>query len=238
MTDSDTWLEQWRSLGEGEWRRWLGAGLPGAAPHGSALHDAGAAFNRFAEEFARLARAGGGGADPAEAARRREELEALAVNFISRAVPAWPSWPGQGAEWVAALQAWSMVLAEIARATATGFAARLAAPEPPTTLRASFDAWIDCAEHAFQTAAHSEAFAQAQARLFNELVRARARQQALAEQVARSVGAPTRREVDALHDELHALKAELAAVRAAPPPVPPAPPRTARRKRPSGKAAR
>lgn len=232
MTDPENWLDQWRSLGDGDWRRWLGVAQQGAAPHGAALHGAGVAFTRFAEEFARLARPG---ADPADAARRGEELEALALNFMSRAMPAWPSWPGQGAEWAAALQVWSMVLADIARATATGFAARLAAPGPPATLRATFDAWVDSAEQAFQAAAHSEAFARAQARLFNELVRARARQQAFVEQVARSAGVPTRSEVDALHDELHALKAELAAARAAPPAAtPPAP----RRKRPSGKAGR
>jgi hypothetical protein len=237
MTDAENWLDQWRSLGEGEWRRWLGAGQAGATPHGAALHDAGVAFTRFAEEFARLA-GQGPGADPAEVARRGEELEALAQNFMSRAMPAWPSWPGQGAEWAAALQAWSMVLADIARATAIGFAARLAAPEPPTTLRATFDAWVDSAEQAFQAAAHSEAFARVQARLFNELVRARARQQALIEQAARSAGVPTRSEVDALHDELHALKAELAAARSAPPARPPPAPRAPRRKRPSGKPAR
>jgi hypothetical protein len=236
MTDLDSWLEQWRALGDGEWRRWLGAGFPAAGAAGPALYDAGAAFTRFAEEFARLARVGGG-ADAAEPARRHEELEALALNFMSRALPPWPAWPGQGAEWTAALQGWSMVLAEIARATATAFAARLAAADPPATLRATFDAWIDCAERAFQAAAHSEAFAQAQARLFNELVRARARQQAVTEQLARSAGVPTRSEVDALHDELRALRAELAAARAAPPPEPAAP-RAARRRRPSGGGAR
>ena len=117
------------------------------------------------------------------------------------------------------------------RATAISFAARLAAPEPPATLRATFDAWIDCAEAAFQAAAHSEAFAQAQARLFNEFVRAKARQQTLIERLAKSAGVPTRSEVDALHDELRALKGELAAARATP-----AAPRAAPRRRAPPKA--
>ncbi len=227
---ADAWLTAWRSLGQAEWQRWLGGGLADSAPgRPAALHDAAAAFTRFAEAFGRLARASLG-ADPTESERLKGELEALAQDFFARAVPAWPAWAGQGAEWAAALQAWSMVLAEIARATATAFAARLAAPVPPATLRAVFDAWIDCAEAAFQSAAHSEAFVQAQARLFNELVRIKARQQTLIEQVARSAGVPTRSEVDALHDELRALKAELVAARSAPRAAPPA-----RRKRPPRK---
>jgi hypothetical protein len=235
MDTPDGWLNEWRSLGEADWRRWLGAsGLSGADARPAALHEAGAAFTSFAEEFMRLARSAAG-ADPAAGERLKGELEALAQNLFARAVPAWPSFPGQGAEWLAALQAWSMVLAEIARATAVAFAARLGAPDPPTTLRAIFDAWIECAEGAFQSAAHSEVFAHAQARLFNELVRAKARQQAHLEQLARHIGMPTRREVDALYDELRALKAELAAARAAPAPAAPA---AARRRRPSRKQPR
>jgi hypothetical protein len=231
MDGAERWLKEWRSLGEADWQRWLGAGLPGTQAPPAAVAEAGAAFASFAEEFVRLARAAAAAADPAEAGRVRAELERLAQDFFARAVPGWPSWPGQGAEWAAALRAWSLELAEIARATATAFVARLAAPDAPTTLRATFDAWIECAEGAFQSAAHSEAFAVAQARLFNELVRAKARQQELVEQFARSAGVPTRREVDALHDELRALKAELAAARPAPAPGAAKRARPARKKR-------
>jgi hypothetical protein len=218
MDTPDSWLNDWRGLGPAEWQRWAGSlGLPGRSTAPMAgLHDAAAAFTRFAEEFASLARAAAA-APPAEAALRRAELEKLAQNFFARAVPSWPAWAGQGAEWTGALQAWSLALAEVARATAASFAARLAAPDRPATLRATFDAWIDCAEAAFQSAAHSDGFASAQARLFNELVRAKARQQTLVEQLAKSAGVPTRSEVDALHDELRALKAELATQRTAAP---------------------
>ena len=190
MDSPDAWLDEWRRLWPTEWQRLLGARLPGAASATApGFNDAAAAFASFAEQFGRLAPDAAGGG-PAATERLRGEFEALAQSFFARAVPAWPSWPGQGAEWAAALQAWSLVLAEIARATAAAFAARLAAPEPPATLRAAFDAWIDCAEAAFQSAAHSEAFTQAQARLFNELVRARARQQTLIEQVRTSDAPP------------------------------------------------
>ena len=109
-----------------------------------------------------------------------------------------------------------MVLAEIGRATASAFVARLGGGDPPRTLRATVDAWIDCAERAFQSAAHSDAFAQAQARLLNELVRLRIHEQALLEQASRLAGVPTRAEVDALHDSVQELKAELARRPAAP----------------------
>lgn len=196
-------------------RRWLEAftRLPPAAEFGG-LAGANEAFTRFAEEFSRLA---SGARAPGAEATLNAELESLAQRFFARAVPAWPASAGEGHEWAAALQAFSMQLAELSRATAAAFAARLLGPDAPKTLRAAFDAWIDAAEAAFQSLAHSAAYADAQARLFNELVRARARQQGLVDQIARGAGLPTRREVDALYDEVRALKAELAARREAPP---------------------
>ena len=204
-----------QALPGAELRRWLEAfsQAPPLAEFG-ALAGANDAFTRFAEEFSRLA---SGARAPGAQATLAAELEALAQRFFARVTPPWPAAAGQGHEWAAALQAWSMQLAELARATASGFAARLRGPDAPTTLRATFDAWIDAAEAAFQTLAHSSAYADAQARLFNELVRARARQQGLIDQLARGAGLPTRREVDALYDELKALKAELAASRTAAP---------------------
>jgi hypothetical protein len=116
MDTPDAWLNEWRSLGQAQWQRWAGgpgvAGSPSAPVAG--LHDAAAAFTSFAEEFGRLARAAAGAAGPAESARLRGELETLAQNFFARAVPAWPAWAGQGAEWTAALQAWSTALAAVA----------------------------------------------------------------------------------------------------------------------------
>jgi len=234
METPEAWLNAWRSLGQGPWPRGPEPGAPGPA-RVPGLADAAAAFTSFAEEFGRIARSATG-AGPADAERLRGELEALAQNFFARAVPAWPTGSLPGAEWPAALQAFAMALADVARATAAAFAARLLGADPPATLRAAFDAWIDCAEAAFQSTAHSEAYAQAQARLFNELVRARARQQALVEQAAKSAGLPTRSEVDALHDELRALRSELAAARAKAPAA--APPPARRRARPRPKAPR
>jgi len=196
-------------------RRWLEAfsRVPPVAEFGG-LAGANEAFTRFAEEFSRLA---SGARTPGAQATLNAELESLAQRFFARAVPAWPASAGEGHEWAAALQAFSMQLAELSRATASAFSARLLGPDAPQTLRAVFDAWIDAAEAAFQSLAHSATYVDAQARLFNELVRARARQQGLVDRLARGVGLPTRREVDSLYDEVRALKADLAASRGAPP---------------------
>ncbi|MBS0375633.1 MAG: hypothetical protein JSR73_13730 [Proteobacteria bacterium] len=206
---ADAWMDAWRRFAAG-----AGAG-PSAAPAGAGGEAIAEAFQRFAATFAALARPGAG--------LPTAELESLARDFFQRALPAWPPGAGEGPEWTQALAAWTSLLAEVARATAAAFAARLAAPGAPTTLRGAFDAWIDAAESAFRATAHSAEFAGAQARLFNSFVRAKARQQALLEQVARAAGAPTRREVDALYDEVRTLRAELAATRepvSAPAPAP------------------
>ncbi len=218
MNHADSWLDQWQRLRRADVPRWSGPWAAGTDPSAPPAEpgDAGAAFVRFAADFARIGAPLAAASDPAARARLEGDLEALAQRFFAGAVPSWPAQTGQGAEWAVALQAWSIVLAEIARATASAFVARLRAADAPRTLRATFDAWIDCAEGSFQSAAHSDAFAQAQARLLNELVRLRIRQQELLEQASRLAGVPTRREVDALHDSVLELKAELARRPAAP----------------------
>jgi Poly(R)-hydroxyalkanoic acid synthase subunit (PHA_synth_III_E) len=181
------------------------------------LQAIGAAYATLLAELGRLlgGTAGGDSAPDAEAF-------AAACRDFSATLGAWPGASPSGlapgmADGSAAGAAWSQVLADIARATADTFAARLAGPERPETLRATLDAWIDCAEAAFAAAAHSEPFCRAQAAWLNESVRLRAQQQCAIEQSARALGLPTRSEVDALHDALRRVEDELAAARAAPP---------------------
>lgn len=209
QTPADAWIDAWRRFAAGD------VGGPAAASAGGGGEAIADAFRRFADTFIALARPG--------ARPPATDLESLARDFFQRALPAWPGAAGEGPEWTQALAAWSALLGDVARATAAAFAARLASAGAPTTLRGAFDAWIDCAETAFRATAHSAEFAGVQAKLFNAFVRAKARQQALLEQVARAVGAPTRREVDALYDEMRALQAELVATRGpvpAPAPMP------------------
>ena len=215
--DLETWLGAWTRLGEGF-----------VAPTGDAPVEATAAFARFAAAFSNLSRPARGLAAPDEWQRFTTQLRALAERFVADSFPAWPAAPGAGPEWASALEGWSQILAGIATDTANRFAAALAG-RPPATLRATFDLWIDCAEAAYQAAAHGDSFLAAQARLVNGFVLERARQQELLERTARALGLPTRTEVDALHDALRAL-------REAPPPAA-RPPRGAPRTRKSTPAA-
>jgi hypothetical protein len=244
MDRPETTFGVWHDAGSADWQRWFAelgsmasavggpaapAAMSGQAPADfAALGGAGSAFARFAQDFAHCYEQGQGARSAEDSARLVGELQALAQRFHASAIPAWPVPIAAGSEWPAALAAWSMVLAAIARDTAARFAVRLASPQPPATLRAAFDAWIDCAEAAFQAAAHSEAFAAAQARLINELVAVRGRQLALIEQGARALGLPTRSEVDGLHAAIHELRRGFDETRNAPPPRPAAP-RTRRR---------
>lgn len=214
MTDTGTDGAGWNGFGAADWRRLVDAlGIPlGPVPAGAeGLAAVAEAYRRFQAEFARkLATAAPGTAGPQAFAA---ELQSLTQQFLASLAPVAPP-PGAatsaGAE---AFLTWTTLLGDITRATATAFAAHLARPDAPATLRGLFDVWIDCAEAAFQAEAHTERYARVQATLFNEAVALKARQQAMLEQWSRAAGMPGRREVDALHDALRELRAELNALR-------------------------
>ncbi len=218
MDPIEQWFTQWRALAaavptHGFVRE--AGGAPGTAAT-DRLQATGTAYAALLAELGRLLGAAAGG----DSAPDAEAFAAVCRDFsatLGAASGASPSGLAPGpAEGAAAAAAWSQVLAEITRATAEAFAARLAGPGRPATLRATFDVWIDCAEAVFATAAHSEPFCRAQAGWINESVRLRAQQQRAIEQAARALGLPTRTEVDALHDALRRVEDELACARAAP----------------------
>jgi Poly(R)-hydroxyalkanoic acid synthase subunit (PHA_synth_III_E) len=204
--DIEPWLAQWHRLGAA-----FTAAMPAGAGGPPGLSEAAGVFTRFAADYSRLARSAAGEA-ATDADRMSAELRAMSERFVISAFPSWPVPPGADAEWVRALDAWSTVLRGIAAETANLFAARLRSARPPTSLRATFDAWIDCAEAAFQASAHSDAFIAGQTRLINEFVTQKARQQQLIERGARALGLPTRSEVDALHDAVRAMTPAAVAV--------------------------
>jgi hypothetical protein len=201
----DPWQQAWAAFQRATTQ---GAG-------GAGLADARAAFEAFAADYVRLARLA---TPPAGRGTKVAELAALwrtsAARLVEGVAPTAAA-SGTAPAFQAALAAWAAIQAGIATDTAERFAARLVAPPRPATLRAAFDAFIDCAEAAFHAAARTDAFAAAQARLLNELVRLRAEQQRLVDQTARLAGLPVRAEVDALYDSVRALGAELAALKAA-----------------------
>lgn len=179
-------LETWLGL-------WSGGGT-GAEP---GLAAALRSLERFAEVYAR----------PREGVASAADWEAAARAFVSATLPTTPGIAGgaSGADAAGAL----------ANEMAAAFARRLAAGPPPTTLRAAFDLWVDCAEEAYRVLAASAAYAGLQANVCNTLVRLREQHQPLADQAAAFVGLPTRAEVDALHDTVRELRGELERARAA-----------------------
>ena len=264
MTDSaDSWRRA-MPFAPADWQKWFaGAGAaagPAMGPSAAAAASgawldpaaATAAYTELARELARFAElarsavppqaaaAAAGGATAGGAAAPQELLE-FAQRLFSQALPRWQGAEAAAPEWARALASMNAVLADAARDAATRYAGLLRGEVAPSTLRGLIDAWIDCAEAAFQSAAHTERYASAQAALLNEFVTLRGRQQELAEWASRALGQPTRAEVDALHATLRELKGELDALRAAgaapsgapaePPATPAAPSRAAARRK-------
>jgi hypothetical protein len=104
---------------------------------------------------------------------------------------------------------WSDVL----RDAATKFVSQLR-PLPAggaTTdgLRKLYDAWIDCAEDAYASVAHGEAFCQAQADFANAASQWRLEQQANIEHWSKFLDLPTRSEINSLTRRLRAVEEQL-----------------------------
>jgi class III poly(R)-hydroxyalkanoic acid synthase PhaE subunit len=170
------------------------APLPGAA----GLADAAAAFARGAGATP----AGGAAAGaPPLGPNREHQLK-------------WQAWLSAAQACVAAAQEFALVLGEIGATAGERYATRLAEPDATSApLRVLFDDWIECAESAYQAAAHGERFCAAHARYANALVAWRAAQQAIADDAARALGVPTRTEVDELQRTVRELQRELASRR-------------------------
>lgn len=98
------------------------------------------------------------------------------------------------------------------------FEAKLAERSEPgrqiDSARALFDLWIDAAEEAYAEVALSDEFRTVYGALVNAQMRLRAAIQTEVESAARSLGMPTRSEVQATHAKVHALERELRRLRA------------------------
>jgi hypothetical protein len=86
---------------------------------------------------------------------------------------------------------------------------RAQAGKPLREPRELYDLWVDCGEETYAQMAHSEAYCELQARFANAAIELRARQQAVIERAAKQFGMPTRSELDSVHRQLRALRAEL-----------------------------
>lgn len=109
-----------------------------------------------------------------------------------------------------ALQRFSELLGRVAGDAvdrlAKAVAARAERQEPPASLRAVYDLWIESGEQAYAAAAHAAEFAAVQAELAAALVDVRAEQQKIAEDWARSLDLPTRSEVNTLLKRVNTLR--------------------------------
>ena len=108
---------------------------------------------------------------------------------------------------------WSDALREAAGA----FSARIqtTAPSAPATPSALYDAWIECAEEAYERTAHGEAFCDALADCVNASSQWRLESGVAAEQWAKLLDLPTRREINTLERRLRSLEQELASLKTA-----------------------
>jgi class III poly(R)-hydroxyalkanoic acid synthase PhaE subunit len=99
-----------------------------------------------------------------------------------------------------------------------------------------YDTWIDCAEGAYQQAAHSEGFARLLAELCNISSACKVERGKFSEQIARHLDLPSRAEVDTLHQQVRALKdAMRSAASESTAARPPDDPKAARKPRPPRK---
>ncbi len=94
--------------------------------------------------------------------------------------------------------------AELVRDAMQRFSAR--AEREPAGLSSLYAAWIDCAEEAYASRAHSEDYCQVQAELTNTLNALRMEQRSQIEEWARTLDLPTRTEMNALIQRIRALE--------------------------------
>jgi class III poly(R)-hydroxyalkanoic acid synthase PhaE subunit len=120
--------------------------------------------------------------------------------------------------------------AKIGADTTHKFAARVgatgsAAPgDSINSIKGVYDLWIECAEEAYGAVAHGPEYCQLIAELANSSHAVRAEQQRELESWARQFDLPTRAEVNALHQQVKQLRAQLRAGTASSPPSAPRPP--------------
>lgn len=109
---------------------------------------------------------------------------------------------------------WNEVIGDALKRLGEAMAERFQKNELPQTARQLYDLWVECAEAAYATMAHSPRYAKAQAELGNTLARMRIEQRGLIESVSRELDLPTRSELNTVHRRLKEMKAEIRRLRA------------------------
>ena len=81
--------------------------------------------------------------------------------------------------------------------------------EPPDSLRACYDLWVDCGEEAHAEISVSEPFIKAQARMTNAMMAVKRQEQKIVDEMLGALNMPTRRELDTSHRRLHQLQRQV-----------------------------
>jgi class III poly(R)-hydroxyalkanoic acid synthase PhaE subunit len=111
-------------------------------------------------------------------------------------------------------QLWGGIIGDALKLFGERVGEKLKAGETFTSSKALYDLWIESAETVFAKAAHSPAYAKAQADLGNTVAKLRTEQRIAIEQTTKQYDLPTRDELNTVHRRLKDLKTELRRVNA------------------------
>lgn len=109
---------------------------------------------------------------------------------------------------------WGEVIGEALQRLGQRVAERLQSGGSFESVKVLYDTWIECAEAAYAKAAHSPAYAKAQADLATTLAKLRIEQRQSIEVVSKQFDLPTRDELNTVHRRIKDLKAEVRKLRA------------------------
>jgi class III poly(R)-hydroxyalkanoic acid synthase PhaE subunit len=112
------------------------------------------------------------------------------------------------------MQLWGTIIGDALKLLGERVAQKLQAGETIASGKALYDLWIESAEAVFAKAAHSPAYAKAQADLGNTVARLRTEQRIAIESTSKQYDLPTRDELNTVHRRLKDLKSELRRVNA------------------------
>jgi class III poly(R)-hydroxyalkanoic acid synthase PhaE subunit len=112
------------------------------------------------------------------------------------------------------LQLWGGIIGDALKLYGERVGQKLQSGETFASTKALYDLWIESAETVFAKAAHSPAYAKAQADLGNTVAKLRTEQRIVIEQTTKQYDLPTRDELNTVHRRLKDLKSELRRVSA------------------------
>lgn len=112
------------------------------------------------------------------------------------------------------MQLWGGIIGDALKLLGERVAQKLQAGEMIGSSKALYDLWIESAERVFAKAAHTPAYAKAQADLGNTVAKLRTEQRIAIESTTKQYDLPTRDELNTVHRRLKDLKAELRRVNA------------------------